>query len=51
MKLESIRNITVQNFTFLKISSFYFFFFLIIFLYILNEVGCVYIARFTVCPF
>ena len=49
MKLESIRNITVQNFTFLKISSFYFFF--IIFLYILNEVGCVYIARFTVCPF
>ena len=49
MKLESIRNITVQNFTFLKISSFSFFF--IIFLYILNEVGCVYIARFTVCPF
>ena len=49
MKLESIRNITVQNFTFLKISSFYFFF--IIFLYILNEVGCVNIARFTVCPF
>ena len=48
MKLESIRNITVQNFTFLKISSFYFFF---IFLYILNEVGCVFIARFTVCPF
>ena len=50
MKLESIRNITVQNFTFLKISSFYFFFFFI-FLYILNEVGCVFIARFTVCPF
>ena len=50
MKLESIRNITVQNFTFLKISSFYFFLFFI-FLYILNEVGCVFIARFTVCPF